>query len=229
MRIARVTANRLTGEEAERVMEWCGFNAIECLYFLCDPDDPESTKEAEEGGFHLVDIKVTLESNLSGAPAAAKGRGQGIVRPFMPADIPTLRAIAKTGHRDSRFYYDKNFPRPLCDDFYETWIENSCTKEYADAVLVAELESKPAGYVTCKLLDQASGQIGLLGVYAKFRGMGIGVRLVVDSLRWFSEHGIRKVKVVTQGRNVKAQRLYQRCGFLTSSVKPYYHRWFEKS
>jgi hypothetical protein len=34
------------------------------------------------------------------------------------------------------------------------------------------------------------------------------------------------VNVVTQGRNSKAQRLYERCGFLTRSVQLWYHRWF---
>jgi len=37
---------------------------------------------------------------------------------------------------------------------------------------------------------------------------------------------IDKVSVVTQGHNLAAQRLYQRCGFLTHSIKFYYHKWF---
>ena len=34
------------------------------------------------------------------------------------------------------------------------------------------------------------------------------------------------MKVVTQGRNIAGQRLYQRCGFLTRSVELWYHKWY---
>jgi ribosomal protein S18 acetylase RimI-like enzyme len=44
-------------------------------------------------------------------------------------------------------------------------------------------------------------------------------------VRWFSEEGVEVVSVVTQARNVRAQRLYQRYGFTTRSVKLWFHRW----
>jgi ribosomal protein S18 acetylase RimI-like enzyme len=36
------------------------------------------------------------------------------------------------------------------------------------------------------------------------------------------------VSVVTQGRNVAAQRLYQRAGFVTASTQLWYHRWLDR-
>jgi hypothetical protein len=39
--------------------------------------------------------------------------------------------------------------------------------------------------------------------------------------------GASVLTVATQARNIAAQRLYQRAGFLTSSVRVWYHRWFE--
>jgi dTDP-4-amino-4,6-dideoxy-D-galactose acyltransferase len=56
--------------------------------------------------------------------------------------------------------------------------------------------------------------------------MGVGRALVVNAIRWFSGQGVDSVSVVTQGRNVRAQRLYQRCGFTTRSVELWFHRWF---
>ncbi|MBA2735755.1 MAG: hypothetical protein H0U50_03095 [Pyrinomonadaceae bacterium] len=44
--------------------------------------------------------------------------------------------------------------------------------------------------------------------------------------RWFAERNINQISVVVQGRNVKAQRLYQKNNFLTSSVELWYHLWF---
>jgi dTDP-4-amino-4,6-dideoxy-D-galactose acyltransferase len=93
-------------------------------------------------------------------------------------------------------------------------------------VLVAELDKQPVGYISCHLLDQAKGQIGLCGVSKESQGKGIGLLLVSASLRWFVDHGVQRATVVTQGRNCKAQRLYQRCGFLTQSVQLWFHKWF---
>ena len=37
--------------------------------------------------------------------------------------------------------------------------------------------------------------------------------------------GIKKIFVVTQGRNYMAQRLYQSAGFKTFSTELWYHKW----
>jgi dTDP-4-amino-4,6-dideoxy-D-galactose acyltransferase len=47
------------------------------------------------------------------------------------------------------------------------------------------------------------------------------------SLGWFAQHGCDRVQVVTQGRNLAAQRLYQRAGFLTADLKLWYHKWYQ--
>ena len=135
-----------------------------------------------------------------------------------------LRGIARTGHRDTRFYSDEHFDRMKCDLLYETWIENSF-RGFAQAVLVAEVEGKPAAYLTCHLKDQES-QIGLVGVGESSRGMGLGTKLVQHFFSWSREQGARRAIVVTQGRNLGAQRLYQRNGFQTVSLQLWYHRWF---
>lgn len=224
-RIARVTVNRISRETVERVMTWCDSHGIDCFYFLADADDEVTVKLADDNEFRLVDIRVTLERQLDNVSVVDDRMIQGVVRPCTPDDVPALRAIARVSHHDSRFYYDSNFPASLCDALYETWIEKSCNG-YADAVLVAELQGRPAGYISCHLLDQTKGCIGLFGIGTDSQGRGLGRKLINESLHWFSEQGMRKVEVVTQGRNCKAQRLYQRCGFLTKSVQLWYHKWF---
>jgi dTDP-4-amino-4,6-dideoxy-D-galactose acyltransferase len=138
-------------------------------------------------------------------------------------DFSALRTIAREGHRDTRFYFDEHFDRAKCDLLYETWIENSF-KGYAQAVLVAEVEGKAVGYITCHL-DREQSQIGVVGVAAGYQGAGLGTKLVQHFLAWSIREGARKANVVTQGRNVAAQRLYQRNGFVTASFQLWYHRW----
>jgi ribosomal protein S18 acetylase RimI-like enzyme len=134
--------------------------------------------------------------------------------------------MARVNHRDTRFYYDGHFSQRECDTLYETWIERSCNG-YTDAVLVAERDRQPAGYITCDLHGDY-GQIGLLGVGEAWQGQGIGQALIDAALHWFGERGIERVQVVTQGRNHRAQRAYQRRGFVSSEVQLWYHRWFER-
>jgi RimJ/RimL family protein N-acetyltransferase len=48
----------------------------------------------------------------------------------------------------------------------------------------------------------------------------------LEALQWFADQGMDSMEVVTQGRNVAAQRLYQKCGFATKEVQLWYHHWF---
>jgi ribosomal protein S18 acetylase RimI-like enzyme len=221
-RIARVVADRLTRGSLKRIEDWCAAERVRCLYFLARGDDCETVELASEHGFRFIDVRTQFErpAEIQQAP------GPGI-RPATPKDIPALAEIARRSHTDSRFYYDSRFPGERCDALYVTWIEKSC-QGWAKAVLVTERERKPAGYVTCDWTEQ-TGQIGLIAVADWARGGGLGQILVRSSLKLFQEHGVRTVKVVTQGRNIHSQRLYQRCGFLIASVQIWYHRWFSSS
>ncbi len=223
-KIARVNGNRLEVNTTARILDWCRENGVRCLYFLADGDHPETTRLAEKNGFHLTDIRVTFECSLAGL---GSGNPLGeVTRPALPQDIPALRRIAASSYHDSRFYFDDRFSRAACDHLYETWIENSMAG-YAQAVLVAGLPGRPEGFITCHTKpEQHKGQIGLVGVDEAARGHGTGRTLVLESLHWFAGQGLESVQVVTQGRNIAAQRLYEKCGFLTVEIKNWYHRWF---
>ncbi len=230
VRIARVLPGRLSPGLIERILVWCQEQAIACLYFLADSDHDETVSLAEAHGFHLVDIRLTLQWDARNQQEITTSNGAAVLRPFQAGDLPVLQAIAGDSYHDSRFYFDGHFAPEACDLFYATWIKNSC-EGYADQVLVTEQEGQPVGFITCHLPNgqgnPALGQIGLVGVAAQARGSGLGRMLVNGALDWFQQQGISQVQVVTQGRNLAAQRLYQRCGFLTHNVQLWYHKWFK--
>jgi dTDP-4-amino-4,6-dideoxy-D-galactose acyltransferase len=219
-RIARVTLPGLDENSVQQVLAWCASERIEFLYLLVDAADLGTVRLAETRQFQLMDIRLTLNAK----PASRTLAEYADIRPHQPDDIPALKAIASVSHRDSRFYADEHIPHELSNHLYETWVENSCNG-YAQEVLVALHDDAPAGYITCHL-DGSHGQIGLLGVSASAQGKGLGSRLIGSALDWFYRHGAEEVSVVTQGRNVRAQRVYQRSGFITQSVQLWYHRWF---
>jgi len=232
--IGRVIGDDLTTERVHQIERWCRKQAITCLYFLARVDDPETITLAENHGFRLVDLRVTLRARLeSAARSGALSRfllsatpPPGVVlRASRLDDVPTLERIAAGSYHDSRFYFDSRFPRDRSDALYTLWIRQSCEGS-ADFVQVAEVNGEAAGYVTCHLDQQTrTGSIGLVGVGEGARGLGLGQAMIERSLAWFHEQGMAEASVVTQGRNLAAQRLYQRCGFLTADLRLWYHRW----
>jgi dTDP-4-amino-4,6-dideoxy-D-galactose acyltransferase len=227
-RIARLLAARLSLNLVKQVEDWCSGNAIDCLYYLTEAGDEQSMRLAAAHDFGLVDIRMTLSRELGhGEPKPARTIA-GLVRLVRPEDLPALRAIARKSHRDTRFYFDPHFPREKCNELYETWIEKSCAS-YADTVLVAEYHGDAVGYISCKTQQPKVGQIGLLAIDGGAAGLGLGSALVAEALDWCRSQSHERVVVVTQGRNVRAQRCYQKSSFLTESVHLWYHRWFSSA
>jgi ribosomal protein S18 acetylase RimI-like enzyme len=168
---------------------------------------------------------ATLDDGAGAVLSHAHSGEAPAIRPATLDDLPELRRIAGESHRDTRFYADGRFPTGACDELYRIWIGRSCSEpEFADAVFVAEQEHHAAGYVSCRLADGA-GEIGLLAVDGKYRGLGLGEQLVRRAGSWFRERGAPRASVVTQGANVRALRLYQKCGFFVAAVQFWYHRW----
>lgn len=219
--IARVTAPRLTPALGAELQQWAADRSVACVYFLADPCDAETFRLAQELGFRLVDLRVTLRAGIDNrVPAARDDR----IREAVPGDVPALEAIARTSHHDTRFYADRQFDPRRCDDMYAHWIAKSCRGD-ADIVFVAEHDGQPAGYMTGHIAPDGSGSIGLVAVGAAARGHGRGAALVSAVLDWFASRNVRRVTVVTQARNAAALALYQRSGFHVSRVDLWYHCW----
>jgi dTDP-4-amino-4,6-dideoxy-D-galactose acyltransferase len=172
-RIARANRSRLDGAGLDELLAWCVTNRIECLYLLADSNDPQTTHLAEINKFLLADMRMTFERMFGEGPIMPAG---AVVRMVREDDVGALREIARTGHRDTRFYFDGHFDRAKCDLLYETWIEKSC-QGFAEAVLVAEVNRKPVAYITSHLRN-GDAQIGLMAVAEGQRGTGLGSILV---------------------------------------------------
>jgi dTDP-4-amino-4,6-dideoxy-D-galactose acyltransferase len=186
-----------------------------------DAGDVAESLAAQGAGFRLVDVRVELHR-----PTAA---GHAAVREHHEGDVQALRSMARVSHSDTRFYADPRFPRGRCDDLYEVWIRRSCDG-WAQTVLVPDEGGTPAGYVTVHV-DEAGqrGSIGLIAVAPDGRGRGVGETLVRGAVDWCHRRGLREILVVTQGRNVSAQRVFQRCGFRTATVGLWFHKWYSTS
>lgn len=222
VRIGRVLPRNMDARNVSQALAWAQEQRIDCLYFLCDAANVPCMTLVENAGFRLTDIRVTMEAKTQVGTVSQANAAN--VRRATPTDIGALRAIARVSHRDTRFYADPHFQRDKCDRLYEMWIEKSCG-DWADAVLVVAPHDEPLGYVSCHLLSQTEAKIGLVAIAASTQSRGLGSVLLGHAMNWCSAQGRHTVSVVTQGRNVGAQRLYQRLGFLTQSLECWFHYW----
>jgi ribosomal protein S18 acetylase RimI-like enzyme len=228
-RIARVCSDTLKQEQAVQIDEWSRNNRIRGLYFLSRADDPATIRTAEQHGFGLADIRVTFECMMmnSSDPDRPDPPAGASIRLVQPDDLPGLQAMARTVHRETRFFNDSHFPRQRVEELYSTWITLESQGRAQSVWVAASAANQPLGYVSCHLNPaRREGQIGLVGVSPEVRGKGIGKNLILAATGWFRAHGAQEVTVITQGNNRTAQRLYQQCGFRTRDLQLWYHKWY---
>lgn len=228
-RIARVCRDTLEPEEALQIDEWSRSNGIQCLYFLSRADDARTIQTAEQRGFGLVDIRLTLGRTITDSDGSPRldPPARVPIRPVRPGDLPALQAMARALHDEARFFSDTHFPRQRAEEFYSTWITLECQGRAQSVLVAVSAADQPLGYISSHLdTARLEGQIGLVGVNPEARGKGFGKSLVLAALDWYRLKGTREVTVVTQGKNLAAQRLYQQCGFLARNLQLWYHKWY---
>ncbi|MFA5042569.1 MAG: GNAT family N-acetyltransferase [Kiritimatiellia bacterium] len=227
-RIARAVVPALDNRIVEAIGDWCKRQRIECLYFVARTDDRQTIRQAERNGFRLVEIRLNMERSLRNwnpdtRPRAAEGIS---IRCARPEDVPICQDIARTSYVDSRYYFDEHFLEEKCRAYYAVWIKKSL-EGGAELALVAQKGNDVVGYIT-GVLDKSKleAQYELTGVRAAERKAGVGQELFRAGLDWYVRRNVECVWLATQGRNVPAQRMAQRNGFITRSCQLYYHKWF---
>lgn len=195
-------------------------NGIDCLYYLVPADDVPALHDALRHGFEPYDIRVEFE-RLLGGPAPPDADAP--VREAELADEPVVAELAAQTIAPTRFTFDDHFPPERIPLLYAEWVRRGLRSGPARRVLIAE---PAAGFVVCGLGNEdAIGSIELIGVARRFAGRGIGRVLMHKAHALMREAGCDRTRVVTQGRNVAAQRLYQCLGYRTVTVAWWLHRW----
>jgi len=124
----------------------------------------------------------------------------------------------------SRFKLDSRISNDKFEALYKLWVINSVNKSIANSVLVYEDSNQTLGLVTlAKKKDVAN--IGIIAVDSNLRGKGIGRKLMIAAENWTYNNSCSKIKVVTQGFNKPANKLYNRCGYSIEKTEFFYHFW----
>lgn len=219
IRVGRVDGDTLSASSPQAYADERG--RFDCVYLLADADHVETAERAHELGFRMVDIRVTFARTLDDRRAYATNEHN--IRDAHASDLPRLEALAAASHHSSRFYFDRCFERDRVDELYRIWIRNELENPSAK-VLVVDDAVGAAAYVTCTV-DGSESETGLVAVSASIRGTGTASALLERSLSGAVARGAKRITVVTQGRNVAAQRLYERAGFRIQKIAIWYHAW----
>jgi DNA-binding MarR family transcriptional regulator/N-acetylglutamate synthase-like GNAT family acetyltransferase len=91
-----------------------------------------------------------------------------------------------------------------------------------EAAWIAEVDGEPAGCVFCVARDATTAQLRILLVEPRFRGLGIGTRLVDQCLQFARQAGYRSITLWTNDVLVSARRIYEAAGFTLVDEEPHH-------
>lgn len=222
-KIARIKCDNYTDSVASFIQKFSDENHIEYLEYLIGSNEIENIRSAERNGFQFIDIRMTLELSLNNEPH----RNISNRFEFGLANEVHISDLTKIGsgiYKGSRYYSDGFFCEKKVTDFFNLWIEKAVTGKFDDECFSLFERGTPIALCTMKSGIKNLSSIGLFGVGAKHQGNGVSKELLFQISNAMRERGRSHISVVTQGKNIAAQRAYQAAGFKTKNVE----LWFRK-
>lgn len=228
-------ALQVTAENLAEALDFCRANGVIFLVARCPVSDLRAAQAMERHDFLLMDTLLYFTRDLSNPVQPSLPRGEGkqnafAVRPVRPKEseaVGELAARAFAGY-SGHYHADARLDRAACDAVYRDWAVRSCqSRQMADAVLVAERDSRIAGFITIRQRGDL-GEGPLYGVDPAAHGQGIGGALMAAAMVWLKERGARRMEMSTQVTNVPSQKVWVRLGFEPSHAEYTFHKWFDE-
>lgn len=216
--IGRVRYEANCARTLSKAVEAADSDRTRCLYLLCPAEDVHTLHAALDLGFRPYDVRIELGRSLTDSrPEPAAAREANV------ADEPALARLARERFKDTRFFADSHFPRTRCRDLYVAWLRRGLsTAPLRRTFTVADAQ----GFIVCRFdARSGTGTIELVAVAQPANRREVSTVLVRAAENEFVAAGLANAQVATQGRNAPAQRLYQRQGYVTTSVNIWLHRW----
>lgn len=101
-------------------------------------------------------------------------------------------------------------------------IKDGFTKGF-DRFLICEQEQEAAGYICFRYFEE-EGEIERIAVHPRFRGMGLGRKLMEAMEEYVKGKGVANLTLEVRAGNEKAIKLYESCGFVKEALRRGYYR-----
>jgi len=125
----------------------------------------------------------------------------------------------------SRFQIDTNFKNNEFIKLYKQWVDNSINGKIAFKILIKHINNKIAGFITLRIINNGTTQIGLIAVNKLFQGRNIASSLIKECESISLDNGYSNIEVATQFDNKPAIKLYEKNNFSVKSKTYIYHFW----
>jgi len=143
------------------------------------------------------------------------------IRPATPEDSPLLSALCRDVQTLHARHHPKVFKMPQSDDFAAAFFDEMLTTPEV-AIYIAEEESRPLGYVVCRLFDRPENVfthasrflfVDQISVRPGAQRKGIGGALLKQAEAHARELGLSKLQLDSWDFNTEAHAFFEKFGF----------------
>ena len=228
IRIAK--ALKVTLARLPEIMAFCHENRVKMLIARCSTGDFPAIHTMERDGFLLMDTLVYYSFDFRNR-AVPQETGRAVVRGVRAGEEDQIRAIAADSFHGylGHYHADEKLDNSRCDEVYISWAINSCVSgDFADRVIVAELDGKIAGFVTLRVnRHHSEGEILTGGVSRSSQKAGVYTSLILHGTKWCVSNGADRMVLSSQITNTAVQKVWIRLGFEIGNSCYTFHKWFE--
>ena len=98
------------------------------------------------------------------------------------------------------------------------WLEEAFLDRDDNAMLIAEVDGTPVGWISVELDDAMVGELGM-GIISGFRSQGIGTALTRAAIEWARMQRAPRLMLRVFPHNERAIGLYRKMGFVETEKR----------